>query len=735
MPNPIANIVLRLATKGAAKELISGVGSAVGAAFSGVSRVGQALSNAGEQLNNVADDASKQKEQPKSNVIIANFGMASTAGQQKITGGGTLPAARNVSRPQVSEKMPTEALLDTAVKYLISIDKSLKAQLELEKRSFQEQAKVEREAAIEKPSAFSNIKDRLSNLKDTASQVPSTAATIAKIAGIIGLAGAAIASGLDETELAKLRENLTKFGEIFGALNEVAKTVYDVVGVEGLLGGYLLGWRGLLAGTIYNLIEEATGSAVAGAAGAAAGTALTTKTGRRLAGRGAVAAGRFLIANPFAALAGAVTGLGLYGFDKLLKYESDRVITPETQWYNQNGMYPKYSSDTSFPVVVGFAIRMPDRNINVANITVQQLRQNTRESDPYYYWEQVRLSGSNPRAKTELDANRWLRTRGQAWLDSKYPKVADATAAVPASAQPDAVSASRDGVSSASAGTSFTPGTTGQDKTITGVVDGGRGYTTVTYSDGTTERRTGTLPARTNNPGNIMYGDIARSYGAVGSSPSTNGPPVAVFPTPAHGFAAMDGLLTSNYSNGPIGETLGAWATDPTHPAKVLGTAGVDPSKRYTDFTDDEKTRFMQALAKVEGYYAAGSGPTVSSLPGMESSTSSGIGGLVSESLQTAARMFGALGSIVIKPGVPRTDLVTSPSNTATTINNESMRVGTDIALGVSRTRTQEAVSGAPTPGVGPGLPQAVRSISSMDPNYQSLDVLTQYLGHFRMAA
>ncbi len=110
-----------------------------------------------------------------------------------------------------------------------------------------------------------------------------------------------------------------------------------------------------------------------------------------------------------------------------------------------------------------------------------------------------------------------------------------------------------------------------------------------------------------------MDGPVARSYGSVGSSPSTNGPPVAVFPTREAGFAAMDGLLTSKYSNGPIGQTIEAWATDPSHPAKVIGTAGVDPSKRYTEFSHDEKVRFMQALAKVEGFYAAGSGPTIAS--------------------------------------------------------------------------------------------------------------------------
>ena len=230
-----------------------------------------------------------------------------------------------------------------------------------------------------------------------------------------------------------------------------------------------------------------------------------------------------------------------------------------------------------------------------------------------------------------------------AWNESKEEDTA--AQATPATTTPDATPA---GGSNA---TSFTPSTSGQNKTITGVVEGGRGYTTVTYADGTTERRTGTLPARTNNPGNIMYGDIAKSYGAVGSSPSTNGPPVAVFPTPEAGFAAMDGLLTSNYSNGPIGQTIEAWATDPSHPAKVIGTAGVDPNKRYTDFTQDEKTRFQQALAKIEGYYAAGSGPSVSSAGG---GFESGVGAMASAGLRQIGELLGTLGSAVIKPGIAR---------------------------------------------------------------------------------
>ena len=310
-----------------------------------------------------------------------------------------------------------------------------------------------------------------------------------------------------------------------------------------------------------------------------------------------------------------------------------------------------------------------------------------------------------------------------AWNESKEEDTA--ADAAPATAGADATPAGGSGA------TSLTSSTTGQNKTITGVIDGGRGYTTVTYADGTSERRTGTLPARANNPGNIMYGDIAKSYGAVGSSPSTNGPPVAVFPTPEAGFAAMDGLLTSNYSNGPIGQALETWATDPTHVSKVIGTAGVDPNKRYTDFTQDEKTRFQQALAKVEGFYAAGSGPSVSSAGG---GFESGVGAMATAGIRQVGQLLGTLGSAVIKPVIARSFEPTG-GNVASQINSESMKLQTDLTLGVKKQKAKDLITTPSMPGTNPGLPGPIKSISSMDPNYSNVDVLSQYLGHFKKAA
>lgn len=290
--------------------------------------------------------------------------------------------------------------------------------------------------------------------------------------------------------------------------------------------------------------------------------------------------------------------------------------------------------------------------------------------------------------------------------------------------------------------------TNGQNKTITGVVEGGRGYTAVTYSDGTTERRTGTLPARTNNPGNIMYGDIARSYGAVGSSPSTNGPPVAVFPTPEAGFAAMDGLLTRQYSNGPIGQTIEAWATDPTHPAKVIGTAGIDPNKRYTDLTPEEKTRFMQALAKVEGFYAAGSGPTIQSSPFNSATNLFGSATDIAKvGLRTIGSFFRSAGTSLFgnRQYQSMEDQTSTAANLirnmqpaadrSASISDASTRLESIMALGLQEDNTASMLSALPPGRSSLANVSQTGAIEAINPNYGGDDSVINYLQYYRLAS
>jgi hypothetical protein len=114
---------------------------------------------------------------------------------------------------------------------------------------------------------------------------------------------------------------------------------------------------------------------------------------------------------------------------------------------------------------------------------------------------------------------------------------------------------------------------------------------------------------------------------------------------------------------------------------------------------------------------------------------SSALGSVASARIDTVAKLFGTLGSAVIKPGVKRTDLMGSAPNTPAAINNQSMKIETDIALGINKTKTEQAVTTPATPGVSPSVPQPMKSISNMDPNYRSLDMLSTYLGHFKMAA
>lgn len=735
-----------VATGTAAKLGFKVLGDAASKAYGAVAGAGRALGSLSGALNSASEDLNKQKpenQESPTNVIYVNFGMAGSAARQRVTGGGNLPAPKNTAKPQVSEKMPTEALLDTAVKYLTSIDKSLKAQLEFEKRTYEQQVRDERESIIEEKNSsfsFSDIKDRLSGLKSSAQEAGGTLATIAKFAAGIGGLAALAAASLDTTQLDELKANLDAFKEKFSWLSEIP---------DGGLGGFLVG---LLFGKgIAGRLKSGVKFGLMGILTSAVADVIFS----RVTG-GEISEDTRSILN-----VGAAAGLGYLGYRGVRSAMAipgtlrDARATMATQRANRSYYNPSLQRvqnaatgrTMATNTATGF-LKSPrwQRFLN-------WLTNNGKRTLVNKIQQRIAIAvGTGAVAATGVGAafgaigfllnlgfslylmyqiyDLWQQFTAQD--EAEKAGVGDAEIAKEIK-QPNATPVGGSGVSSQSSGTSFTSATSGQNKTITGVIEGGRGYTTVTYSDGTTERRTGTLPARTNNPGNIMYGPIAISYGAVGSSPSTNGPPVAVFPTPTHGFAAMDGLLTSNYSNGPIGQTIEKWATDPTHPAKVLGTAGVDPGKKYTDFTHDEKVRFMRALAKVEGYYAAGSGPSISS-----STMSGGLGASMSRmanaSLESMGKVLGAIGGAVVSPGIAR-NLTPSVSNAPEEINNNSMQINNDIALGIRKKEAESEITSPTAPGTIPGIAQPIASISSIDPNYGSIDVLSRYLAHFRMAA
>lgn len=716
---------LASATVSAAGEAAKGVGTAVGGALEG------ALS-------------------PSPVTVVNNVGMAGEAGKAKVTGGGTLPAApKKVAKPVANANMPTEKLLVIAVNYLSSIEKTLEAQLNFERIAASQQAAAEKEAAIESESnqstrPFKSLGEKLGTVKDNAAE---RAGAMTKIL----LGGAALAGfgllglgEMDTAELDRLKSNWEAFREQYKFIFDAAEGFYNLVGgVDGLAiilaGNALFKWRGALAGFIYSAVETALPEDSEykeefASAAAAAGVALTTKVGRGLAARAVMSA----ITNPLAVLAGGTTAALGYGLDRTLRYEADRVITPSTQWYNQHGMYPKYSTETSFPVIVGFSIRMPDRNINVTNITMAQLRANTRESDQYYYWEQVRASGANPRSKSELDANKWLSTRGQAWLDEKYPKVTDATAV--AQAQPDATPAGDSGTSNASATTTADTGTL--PPAATGSIDAILDKNPEQLSDAELRQlveaqgRIEDPRGRTNNPGGILYGTgplQEHQIGSVGANANSS-VRIAVYDTPENGIrAAMENWRNSRYYRGKsVREGLGTWSGgDGADYARMLGS--VRPGYEGTN-NPQASGGIGSALASIgEGAMEAignilrasidsgnmttvplgsqMSGTTTSTSTDMPQPTSSGGGGSASS--------------------------VTPETNTTTrALTDISRTLQNTVELGLTdNTQTEIANESSAQMSIRNANASNDGKLECLDPNFPGTGGVEAYLQYYRMAA
>lgn len=104
--------------------------------------------------------SSKDKvSQENSNIIYASFGMAGSAARQNISGSGTLPAAQARSTYKAKSNN-TEKLLTDVVRYLVSINSTLKKQIDFDRRVYEENALAAREAKIEQNSIFEDLGKR-----------------------------------------------------------------------------------------------------------------------------------------------------------------------------------------------------------------------------------------------------------------------------------------------------------------------------------------------------------------------------------------------------------------------------------------------------------------------------------------------------------------------------------------------------------------------------------------------
>jgi len=257
-------------------------GEVVSSGFNAIKGLAGSIAGAARGLTNLENQKDVSAEQTKSsttnNVIYVNFGMAGAAGRQRVAGGGTLPQPKVVKASGVNQNMPTDKLLNAAIKQLTSINSTLKKQLEFDKRVYDQAAAAEREAAVESSTnTFSGIKDRLSGLVDTqgaASRAKGllSGKTLLAGLGLLG-AGSLIVGSLDNSELEKLNKNIEQFKKDYKWLFDLSASIGTGVGVGGFFGYIVGGLRGIIPGMAigavvdYFGVKNSTGILAAGAAG------------------------------------------------------------------------------------------------------------------------------------------------------------------------------------------------------------------------------------------------------------------------------------------------------------------------------------------------------------------------------------------------------------------------------------------------------------------------------------
>lgn len=139
---------------------------------------------------------------------------------------------------------------------------------------------------------------------------------------------------------------------------------------------------------------------------------------------------------------------------------------------------------------------------------------------------------------------------------------------------------------------------------FTRVLEAGKGYTVVAGPNGQALRREGTRAWRNNNPGNIEYGNFARSQGAVG----TDGR-FAVFPTYEAGRAAKAQLLwgSKGYRGMTIGQAINRYAppfenNTAGYASTVARAAGAATNTPMSSLTAAQRKLMLDAMERVEGF-------------------------------------------------------------------------------------------------------------------------------------
>lgn len=136
------------------------------------------------------------------------------------------------------------------------------------------------------------------------------------------------------------------------------------------------------------------------------------------------------------------------------------------------------------------------------------------------------------------------------------------------------------------------------------VVEAGKGYTTIQYTSGKIEKRTGARNWRNNNPGNIEYGSFAKRFNAIG----TDGR-FAVFPTYQDGRKAKESLLFDgkNYKDLTIAQAITRYAppvenNTTNYIGSIVKATGTSPGTPLQSLNPSQRTAMLNAMEKMEGF-------------------------------------------------------------------------------------------------------------------------------------
>lgn len=139
---------------------------------------------------------------------------------------------------------------------------------------------------------------------------------------------------------------------------------------------------------------------------------------------------------------------------------------------------------------------------------------------------------------------------------------------------------------------------------IVEIIEKGSGYNVVRLADGRVIRQEGTRAWRNNNPGNIEYGNFAKSQGAIG----TDGR-FAIFPDYETGRAAKEKLLfgTNSYKDLTLSSAINRYAPSfenntSAYISNVAVAAGVSPGTRMSDIPPAARTKILDAFERQEGF-------------------------------------------------------------------------------------------------------------------------------------